>query len=120
MGDYIVGPLEPTDFQVDTTSVITELRKRWPTARIQQTLGNDPVRFRCYLPHGMYVALDRSQQALLLEGGIDNIEDCVSLALWFRLQVPANYELYVYDPGLHGQLELTLKTTEYEAMHFMN
>jgi hypothetical protein len=109
MSRVIVGPLQPTDMQVDVEQLLGELRAVWPHADIQRAEGGELVLFRCSVDSpDLYCALGPTRQALFVEYG--SLEAAAQAVLLFRKLVPSNYELFICDSGLNFQQELRSDT----------
>ena len=104
--DYLVTPPEETAWRMEPDEFLARLRERWPDAAVREVPGSDPTYafdFTVTEPGRVDGAWAHSGQMLGLDG---EITDVMSLAVWFREQVPAEQPLLFYDPALNGQLTL--------------
>lgn len=117
--EYLITPLEATDWKINESEFIDHLSKQWSDIEIKAVRNPDDyysLEWVIKVPgmgQRLDCALHRDGQGISLDG---YLEDCARFALWFRSLVPQTQQLVFYDQGYNSHIELTEKTTESEII----
>ncbi len=113
--EYLITPLEPTNWQINASDFSQHIQKQWSDIEISSITNPDSYySLECTIKvpgigQRLDVALHRDGQGISLDG---DLEDCARFAIWFRSLVPPTQELVFYDQGYNSHIELRAETTE--------
>jgi len=110
--DYLISPSKETDWKIEDKQLINLLMSKWPNTQIKE-IKNETRSYKLtwtieFESLGtLEGGLQKDGQCIGLSGPLDA---CAIFALWFREQVLASQELWLYDQGFNCQISLTNET----------
>ncbi len=115
--NYLISPLEETDFKIEQAQLINALKAEWSNIDIQTIVNPEraySLSFRIPLTNDILEGrLERAGQCVVLEG---DVRDCAQFALWLRSQLDSKHKLLFYDEAYSADVELGSETTAHEII----
>ena len=108
---FFVTPPAETKWKMDPSVFLSILLARWPEARIERLITSEHFSFKWEVQmsvgelEGRFFADGRG---VVLDA---ELEDCATVALWFRSLVPSEQELWFYDESYSAHIDLRPDTT---------
>lgn len=104
---YFISPVEETDWKLDSSALATAIQQHWPEAEVE-SVSDDSSNHQLewsikFQDHRLEGSLDRSGQAVHLDGDID---DCAAFAVWLRSEVSDAQSLVMYDESYSVDIAL--------------
>src|SRR5438045_2089505 len=115
---YFIVPKDDSDFQIEPADLLQNLRVRWPDIKLYNCLTQDyllcwEIKFGEYWEDG---GLQSDKRIITFH---DAPESVTTFAIWYRTQIPPNYELFIFHDSDGEEFELLPTTTEEKLSNWL-